>query len=1233
MLEATPDFSLRLFSVDSNDTSYIRYENYVNKLETQPSPKSKTTASDLEKHSISDIPGSELDPDNLTPINHNFAVKKFVFENLIENLENVGQPTTLTKKDELINRIPGNSNSTSNHSNIQAVLVMEDLFTENELTSWHPHDDNSKDQIDLPSNSPIKNKNNNIRLSSQKSINKISIPKQRNYYEQLFSSDSDDENSTNTSSSDMSISESSDSAFIDSSSDMSISDSDNSTVNDRQSQSSDRSISSSNSDSNSDCSLTTNISIESWEDGNNTWGISKLLHQKEIDNLLGIQEKEYPKPEKECLENEEIDKIGSFNIRNKYDHDLAAFFMMKEDITFLSLQEPFSSITQDSKSWSKYRRNELESARIISYETPFQVILFDSWKWGGEIISPFKCTHHGRATSIAFGFEGNQKIGIISVYASTKECSISYTDDEIPQLSSLTLSVEKLIKELNHKFPGICIIVMGDLQETLTTSDKDNMGEFRKDYNSNGILSSLISTHTSIVRDRNSESDYITRFGEKGGRGIDHILFPSNQNYLNWIHDAKIDRHRGAAYFPSDHSFIHCSLHRKGSSNNLDSEEIRKFDFRRICNIKLSQSKSKSGSTQLQFDESQFKDSPAFKDQQKLYNAVQKETSNESSLSDYYLKEVEERITYLYSNLWKTGINQKVDGPSNKLVKIDENHAAELSFILRKFQTGIKDVMSKLELYQDTNSNGSAGTKRHKLRSEKGFHFSKNSPTQTKLRYLKTASKVQLHLLKQILYFCKEYSIRNSYSKKEVDLQDINKSWIKIFSDKRVTQQSTDCYRKVMEDIISREKHVQSIKYEESKRKGQPKGQPRNQPELDNCENRLPNTSDNVTNLINYWLLESNCTQGFNNSRKNEDHYSFLNTDSTLFIETIEDLDLKILVGGNADDARYFYTKIQASINQLQNFINKITRAQFWYKHSTLAYLLDTNQIHQFTAKLLHKDRSAPNTHSEIWDASIQAMQNCKNEYEELIATSEHHNHWMANSKAKEVCAFAKLKIEGKLGIRGIELRPDRIVTDADIPSLIHNGHKLSQKMKDQFVAAHGSHTASLFKHPQKDRKELFYPFYLSNSKGSMNEDENFQRNFMKAISSIPSKARYNGFHMAVVGRFGERWQKALLNILKLILILRYIPTDLKKMARFPIPKPGKINEYRPISLCHDIYCFLNGIITKYTSAGIEKANFLHEGIVAYRPGKGCGSLVTVEQCFREDCREHHIPAVQIDED
>jgi len=55
----------------------------------------------------------------------------------------------------------------------------------------------------------------------------------------------------------------------------------------------------------------------------------------------------------------------------------------------------------------------------------------------------------------------------------------------------------------------------------------------------------------------------------------------------------------------------------------------------------------------------------------------------------------------------------------------------------------------------------------------------------------------------------------------------------------------------------------------------------------------------------------------------------------------------------------------------------------------------------------------------------------------------------MNNSRASETCAFAKTATVGKLGFRGGDLYPERIVTEKDINSLIHNGNKLPTQIKN----------------------------------------------------------------------------------------------------------------------------------------------------------------------------------------
>jgi len=107
------------------------------------------------------------------------------------------------------------------------------------------------------------------------------------------------------------------------------------------------------------------------------------LEEEDIANLLG-ENVSLPEPERrETLEDKNVDIIASFNVRNKYEHSRAAELLLNEKLTFLALQEPYASSHKAAESWKAFQKLELESARISCFETPYQMILFDSWKWGG----------------------------------------------------------------------------------------------------------------------------------------------------------------------------------------------------------------------------------------------------------------------------------------------------------------------------------------------------------------------------------------------------------------------------------------------------------------------------------------------------------------------------------------------------------------------------------------------------------------------------------------------------------------------------------------------------------------------------------------------------------------------------------------------------------------------------------------------------------------------------------
>jgi len=486
------------------------------------------------------------------------------------------------------------------------------------------------------------------------------------------------------------------------------------------------------------------------------------------------------------------------------------------------------------------------------------------------------------------------------------------------------------------------------------------------------------------------------------------------------------------------------------------------------------------------------------------------------------------------------------------------------------------------------------------------------------------------------LYWLKEFKIRNLYESELTSFLSQDAFWNQwdlILNSDTLTRKATLATEAYENEEMERTLHISAIQHEGNKSKV------KNKRKFNDAENKrtngnvLPSVPDNVTRLLNFWLANSGCRQGFNTDSPNETSTAFL-------VQKINDWkqDLDGVIPDDIDlslpyDAKRMFEKLEGVQIKLRKLSVQITKLQAFYRRSTLDYFLNSSNIASFTRKVAPKGRQAPAAHTTIWDNSTQAFRPCIDEVEELQATSAFHVHWMANSAATEICAFATIKKIGRLGNRGVRLHPRRVVKNEDIALLIQNGATLSRKIKKAFIRAHGPHTARLFEEPKEDNPEFFYPFYLNDDKGRMQNEDELEKGLWRAISSTPTKARYEGFQLAVIGRFGKRWRNLLLQLVKLILLMRYIPSGLKKMARFPIPKPGKHNEYRPISLCHDLYCFIMGVITTHSSAAIERAGILHEGLSAYQKGKGCANLVTTELCFREDCLEGHVPSVQIDED
>jgi len=186
------------------------------------------------------------------------------------------------------------------------------------------------------------------------------------------------------------------------------------------------------------------------------------------------------------------DKIGCYNIQNRYSYTIAMEMFIREKFTFLSFQEPFGSQYSQTDSWEKKKKGDMGNLRIKCFELKHQIVLLDNIKWEGKEEDDFRSYMDGRIVTLVLKFGKtiggtHQRLGIVSIYGiagmglSQKEASKKET--------SITLIV--LISDIKERwttsrYPDICIVYLGDFQETILMENSDNQW-VRNGINNNNL--------------------------------------------------------------------------------------------------------------------------------------------------------------------------------------------------------------------------------------------------------------------------------------------------------------------------------------------------------------------------------------------------------------------------------------------------------------------------------------------------------------------------------------------------------------------------------------------------------------------------------------------------------------------------------------------------------------------------------------------------------------------------
>lgn len=189
-------------------------------------------------------------------------------------------------------------------------------------------------------------------------------------------------------------------------------------------------------------------------------------------------------------------------------------------------------------------------------------------------------------------------------------------------------------------------------------------------------------------------------------------------------------------------------------------------------------------------------------------------TKHDSDLTKDTIGEIESRISELYKDLWNSGKEQNVKGEKNRLVEINENQAVELSYIFRKFQNAVKDVLEELKLSSIQDPIDKAGRTRARLRRKNGFKLFMNLPISTKLRYLCSSIGTKLNSVRRAIYWLEEFEIKGKHSEQdemsEKDFWDIRDEIVKTSS---IEEKAQDIQNALMQESEERMNHMEALKY------------------------------------------------------------------------------------------------------------------------------------------------------------------------------------------------------------------------------------------------------------------------------------------------------------------------------------------------------------------------------------------------------------------------------------
>ena len=303
-------------------------------------------------------------------------------------------------------------------------------------------------------------------------------------------------------------------------------------------------------------------------------------------------------------------RVAGWNIYRQFQPEAIASYMVANGVTHLSISE--HGVNTKRKRTLGWANAKLAEYGLRATWTAQQAVVYDESVWHGCATAghAWKPQCNGRLMGQLYQTAspdaddcGGEYFGVISCYGvsgtgESDELEGSTRGAVRRELTTLTC---KVMREMEATAPGCKIIVIGDLNDTLSTSPLECVGSMPRGPHHNGLAAMLVGTGwQSAVRKTWPKDTVVSHYTHAGARLIDHCMVNSAAELA--LRFAAIDTKGAEEYSTSDHDPVIADFEitTQTSRATAGANLALKYEFRKVVEMPLKESEEE-GAQEFEF--------------------------------------------------------------------------------------------------------------------------------------------------------------------------------------------------------------------------------------------------------------------------------------------------------------------------------------------------------------------------------------------------------------------------------------------------------------------------------------------------------------------------------------------------------------------------------------------------------------------------------------------------------